>query len=216
MQRSCERLCTAAAAMRAGWRELLLQGAGWASERVRELLSRVGAWAGERAGGAGALLARDRARAQAWWSGVDLPRLRRRALLALAMLGSGLVVAAELSTLREVRVLTVTLERVSGAGAHWFALGALALMALPLAWGGAVARSRPATVGLCGLGALVLAVALAIDLPQALGSGDLGRNYADAGGSPGRGLYLELAGGALLVLTGAGLWRSAGRDAGAP
>ncbi len=49
---------------------------------------------------------------------------------------------------------------------------------------------------------MVLAFALARDVPKTKEDGLVGQNYADGRATAGGGLYTEIAGGALLVLTG--------------
>ena len=61
-------------------------------------------------------------------------------------------------------------------------------------------------------GALVLGIAILSDIPVASDTGAIGRNFEGAKAMAGPGLYLELAGGALALLTGlARLLRRAGR-----
>ena len=57
------------------------------------------------------------------------------------------------------------------------------------------------------LGAVALAVALLGDLPDAQDEGPLTEslNFEDARARPAGGFYLEIAGGALLIVSGAGL-----------
>jgi hypothetical protein len=79
-------------------------------------------------------------------------------------------------------------------------LGAgIAVMAL----GAGLGRARPAAVALIALGALVLGLALLIDLPEANETGVLGDAFADAHGTAGPGLTMEIVAGALAIGAGA-------------
>jgi hypothetical protein len=68
----------------------------------------------------------------------------------------------------------------------------------------ALRGARAPAVALLALGAAALVIALAIDLPDTRGSGQLPEAlaYEDAQARAGTGLGLELAGGALLVGAG--------------
>jgi hypothetical protein len=76
------------------------------------------------------------------------------------------------------------------------------------------ARPAMAAVAVCGAAALV--VALGFDLPHLDDTGQVGRLYDDAAAGAQVGFWLELAGGALLVVAGVGMLvvaRSAGGSA---
>ena len=84
---------------------------------------------------------------------------------------------------------------------------------------GALRGARPAAVALVVLGAVALAVALAIDLPATRQSGALRESlaYSEAHARAARGLVLELAGGVTLLAAGVllcvlGHGRGAGAD----
>lgn len=123
------------------------------------------------------------------------------ALLFAGLAGGLLLVAAELSTIVEVSVAGSVISRVSGAEQHSYALLVLGLLALSLAVAAVARASRAAALGLVGVGAVVLVVAFAGDLPDATRTG-VTRDFARASAAPATGLYLELAGGVLLVSTG--------------
>ena len=132
-----------------------------------------------------------------------------RALLAgLALVGAGLLLVGEFSTLYEVEVgsLNTVLRTVPGHDNHAYALLLVGLAGAVMtlgAWRGA----RPAAAALVALGTVALAVALIVDLPDTSGSGKLPEavTFEDAQASAGTGLYLELIGGALLLLAGGAL-----------
>lgn len=123
------------------------------------------------------------------------------ALLFAGLAGGLLLVAAELSTVVEVSVEGSVIDRVGGADQHSWAVGLLGVIALALAVAAVVVPSRTAALGLAAIGAVVLVVAFAGDLPDATRTG-LTRDFARASAAPGRGLYLELGGAVLLVGTG--------------
>jgi hypothetical protein len=121
----------------------------------------------------------------------------RIALLALPLTGAGLLLAAEFSTLYDVRVVTAVPEggSFSAGGHHGYALAviaaAIALMSLGAVFGG----SRPAAIAVLVLAAGALAIALLVDLPDVHETGLIGRTYDAAVAEPRSGLYLEIAGG---------------------
>jgi hypothetical protein len=130
----------------------------------------------------------------------------RIALLVLPLAGAGLLLAAELSTLYDVRVVTAVPEGGSfSAGAHHgYALGLIAAGIALMALGAVLGGSRPAAVALLALAAAALAIVLAVDLPDVHETGLIGRTYDAARAEPRAGLYLELAGGCA-ALVGAAL-----------
>jgi hypothetical protein len=145
---------------------------------------------------------------------IDFDAFRRATLMACALAGGVLLIAADFSSVREVTVLTVTRKHVHGGPEHYYALAVLGAIALPLAWGAGSGRSRPAMRGLLAIGAVALAVSLAVDLPQLSSTEGLGRIYDDVGGGAGIGFSRELGGALLLALSGALLlWLTPSGDA---
>ena len=71
-----------------------------------------------------------------------------------------------------------------------------------MAWGAGMGGSRPAGVALLAIGALVIVLALTLDLPQTDKTGAIGRNFEGASAKAGAGLYLELIAGALAAGVG--------------
>jgi hypothetical protein len=120
-------------------------------------------------------------------------------LLAPAALGAVLLCVAEATTVVELRVGDVVRVAESGADRHGWALLVLGVAALPLAWGAAVGRARPAAFALLAIGAAALVFFAVGDLPDTRATGELGIHYEDAHAAAGPGLWLELAGGLLLV-----------------
>ncbi len=136
-------------------------------------------------------------------------------ITVLGVVGALLVLVTEFSTIAEVDVLTTgtcreiadpavkEACRTTGLEQHggaFLLLGALALLMTvgrrpPRQPAG---RGRPAST----IGAVVLAFALARDVPKTQKEGLVGQSYNDAKAGAGAGLYTEIAGGALLVLTG--------------
>ncbi|MEJ7825965.1 MAG: hypothetical protein WKF48_11075 [Solirubrobacteraceae bacterium] len=142
-------------------------------------------------------------------------RRPRLALAAVALAGALLLILAELSPLYSVVVGSLQTPRrsVSTGANHGYALTPLAAVAVTMA----VAWLRGAKVagpmlGLLGLTALVNA--LTVDLPDTRSSGRLPESlaYSEARAKAGRGLVLELAGGAVLVLSGLGMLAFARAD----
>ena len=135
-------------------------------------------------------------------------------VLTLAVIGAILIVVAELSTIVRVDVLTAgTCEEIAdpkvrdacdagGLEQHGGAFILLGAVALAMAWGAGRGASRPAAAALVAIGAVVLAFSLIRDVPKTDDTGLVGLQYEEAEAKPGTGLYLELAGGVLLVLAG--------------
>jgi hypothetical protein len=126
----------------------------------------------------------------------------RAALLALPMAGAALLVAAEFSTLYDVRVVTAVPQggSFSAGRHHGYALGLTALVMVAMAFGAVIGGSRPAAVALLVLAAAALAIALVVDLPDVHETGLIGKTYAEARAEPRAGLYLEIAGGCAALL----------------
>ena len=127
------------------------------------------------------------------------------ALLALPMAGAALLIAAELSTLYDVRVVTAVPEggSFSAGGHHGYALGVIAVGIAVMALGAVLGGSRPAAVAVLALSVAALAIALLVDLPDVHETGLIGRTYDAAEAEPRAGLYLEIAGGCAALAGGA-------------
>jgi len=125
----------------------------------------------------------------------------------LVLLGAAVValVAAEFSTLREIKAVTAVPEggTTSGGAHHGYALAVVALAALPMGFGAFRGESRPAALALVVLGVVALAIVLIIDLPSLNETGLIGRTYDLAEAHPSTGFWLELAG--AIALTASGL-----------
>ena len=134
-----------------------------------------------------------------------MPSVLRSVLLAVPLAGAGLLVAAELSTLYDVRVVTAVPEggSYSTGGHHGYALAFIAVAIVVMAFGAAVGGSRPAAVAVVVLALAALAIVLLLDLPAVHETGLIGRTYASARAEPRAGLYLELAGACLALVGGA-------------
>lgn len=135
-----------------------------------------------------------------------MPTPLRMALLVLPLAGAGLLIAAEFSTLYEVRVVTAVPEggTFSAGGHHGYALGVIAVGIVVMTFGAVLGGSRPAAVAVLVLAAAALTIALALDLPDTDETGQLARTYDLADARPRSGLYLEIAGGCA-ALVGAAL-----------
>jgi hypothetical protein len=126
-----------------------------------------------------------------------VPPALRLALLALPLAGAGLLVAAEFSTLYEVRVVTAVPAggSYSAGGHHGYAQGVIAVAIAVMAFGAVAGGSRPAAVAVLVLALGSLAISLLVDLPDVHETGLIGRTYDAAVAEPRAGLYLEIAGG---------------------
>jgi hypothetical protein len=135
------------------------------------------------------------------------------AVLLIALAGAALMIAAEFSTLRSVKVLTASCSDLAdpslrglcvtrGADAHSYALVLLGVASIVMAWGAAAGRSRPAGAALAVLGAAVLVIALVSDVPDLHKTGVLGDRFESAQAEPGPGIWMEIAGGALVFAAG--------------
>jgi hypothetical protein len=90
----------------------------------------------------------------------------------------------------------------TGHESHAWALVILAPFVLVMAWGAVVGRSRAASLALLAIGAAVLVIALAIDLPKLHDKRGLETLYDDVVGHTGSAFKVELVAGVLLVLSG--------------
>ena len=131
-------------------------------------------------------------------------------LLALGLAAVVLLVVADLS---EISYRTIGIGAcddragtgvctTSGHESHAWALVILAPFALVMVWGAVVGRSRAACIALACVGATVLLIALAIDLPKLDDKRDLDALYDDVVGHAGSAFKIELVAGVLLVLVG--------------
>ena len=135
-------------------------------------------------------------------------------ITVLGVAGAVLVLVTEFSTIVSVDVLTSgTCQEIadpaardacqtSGIEQHGGAFILLGLLALLMTAGAGRGASRPAAAALVAIGAVVLAFTFARDLPKTDDTGLVGIQYEEAKAGPGSGLYLEFAGGAMLVLAG--------------
>jgi hypothetical protein len=132
-------------------------------------------------------------------------------LAPVVLLGAAIVllVVAELTTLREIKAVTVVPEGglTKGGDHHGYALGVIAVAAAVMGFGAIRGGSRPAALAIAVLGAVALAIVLLIDLPALDDTGLIGRNYDLAEAHPATGFWLELAGAALLLVSGLMLLR---------
>jgi hypothetical protein len=136
-------------------------------------------------------------------------------VLALGVVGAVLLVVTEFTAVATVDVASGSCEviqdtdpeladrcELSGLERNGGAFLLLAALIPLMAWGAGFGRSRPAALALVAIGALVLAWALLVDLPVTDDTGAIGRNFEGASAAAGRGLTLEIVGGALTVTAG--------------
>ena len=135
-------------------------------------------------------------------------------VLALGIVAAVLMVLTEVTTLFEIEVETASCTDladpdqadrcdVTGGEHHSFALVPIAILIALMAVGGGLGGSRPAGFALLAAGALVLAIALVLDLPDTASTGEIGSNFAAAEAVKGIGFWFELAAGALTLAAGA-------------
>lgn len=144
-------------------------------------------------------------------------RLRASGPLGWAVFGLGVVaaillVAAELSNLRHTTVITASCHDLAGPDAdkcsrtggqqHSYALILLALLLLVMTWGAVVGRARAAALAMIAIGAAVLVIAIANDLPDTRKVGVLSEDFSGAKEHPGKAIPLEIAGGAAAIAGG--------------
>ena len=138
---------------------------------------------------------------------------RSVAILALGILAAVLLFVSEFTTIAGVDVaendcdVIASLDErdrcsLSGFERHGGAFLLVALFMAAMAWGAGAGQSRPAAVALVAIGILVMLIALLLDLPQTTRTGAIGRNFEDAEGVRGPGLYLEMIAGALAGVAG--------------
>ena len=84
---------------------------------------------------------------------------------------------------------------------HGFAVLLRGLGGVPMLIG-ALRGARPAMWALAGIGIVVLAIALTVDLPNATDEGLYGERYDDAKAEPAAGFFVETLGGVLLLAVG--------------
>ncbi len=114
--------------------------------------------------------------------------------------GVALLVAAEFSTLYEIRALDAVLDRARGGEHHGYALLVVAIALVPMAWGAVTRRARPAAVACLVLAAVAAAVVGLVDAPAVGDAGLFERRYELAEAGAGGGFRLGVAGAALAMI----------------
>jgi hypothetical protein len=139
--------------------------------------------------------------------------------LLAALAGVAALVAATLATVIRITVGTTTRlasldTELTGWDRHGPALLVVAGFALVMLVG-VLRGARPAMAAVAVCGVVALAIAVVVDLPRLDDTGQVGALYSDASAGPEAGFWLELCGGALLLVAGGGLLAVA-RRSGAP
>lgn len=134
----------------------------------------------------------------------------RAVLAVLGLAGCVLLVLATTSSILEIQVLTTSeiAAAVDTDQTGWDRHGPALLLLAGLGAAmlvGAVRGARPAAVALLVCGLVALGIAIVDDLPDLDDTGEVGELYEQASAGAKAGYYLETAGGALLLLSGAGL-----------
>jgi hypothetical protein len=147
---------------------------------------------------------------------IALPTGLRVGVFIAGVLGVAALAGTTAATVIQITVGTTTRlanldTELSGWERHGPALLVIGAFALVMLFG-ALRGARPAMVAVfaCGLAALV--VALGLDLPHLDDTGQVGRLYTDASAGPEVGFWLELLGGVLLAVCGAGVFLVASRS----
>jgi hypothetical protein len=124
----------------------------------------------------------------------------RVALLILPLAGAALLVAAEFSTLYEVRVggSVAPGASTSAGDHHGYALLLIALAVGVMTFGAVAGRSRPAAVALALLGIAAIGIALLADRSVTDDTGLYGEAYEAARAVAGPSVALAVAGGAAI------------------
>ena len=117
------------------------------------------------------------------------------------MVAALMLIISTFLTLFKISTGEATLRTYSGLEHHSIAMLLLGIAVIPMALG-TLRMARPAMAALAGIGALVLLVAVTVDLPAALDEGVMAVTYEGASASPGVGFYVETFAGALLLMTG--------------
>jgi hypothetical protein len=144
-----------------------------------------------------------------------LARVARGNLFALliGLAGGALLAASDFLTLIHVQVLTASCSDLAdpaladtcvtkGHEQHNWAFLVLGLVALVMAYGAGVGRSRAAAAALGLIGLAALLIVLIGDLPDVGKTGAVGIRFADAEAKPGPGFWAELAGSLLILVAG--------------
>jgi hypothetical protein len=131
----------------------------------------------------------------------------RPLLLVPIVAGALLLIAAEFTTVREVRAVTAVPPGGTSTGGdlHLYALGVLGLAMLPMGYGAVMRGARPAAVALLVLAVAACVIVLAVDLPNMNDAGILPQTYEGAQAHPDTGFYLESLGAALALIGAVGV-----------
>jgi hypothetical protein len=130
--------------------------------------------------------------------------------LAVAVAAAVALAAGEFLTFRVIRAVTAVPPggTTTGGAHHGYALAVVAVAVLPMAWGATIGGSRPAAAALTVLGAVALAIVLAVDMPTLDDTGLIGQSYDLAAAHPATGFWVQLAAAAALLMCGALLLRA--------
>jgi hypothetical protein len=152
------------------------------------------------------------------------PHGLRTAIGLGCLIGAGVLVASELTTLYSVHVVgrSAAVQTVLGGSNNSYAMVPIAVVAVLLGLAALRGGGRLALAALGVVGLVALLIGLLGDLPDAHHTGAirLGARYLDAAASPSVGMYMETLGAVILIATaGLGLLLAepaAGAGAGEP
>jgi hypothetical protein len=128
-------------------------------------------------------------------------------LFVAALLGGILLIVAEFSVINRIAIGDdVTKATFRGFDRHHFALLIIGAVAIPMAWGGFIGRSRPAFAVLALLGLAALLIVLVGDTPDLNDKRGYDVFYDSVRTHVGVGYYLETLGSILILAAGACSW----------
>lgn len=141
-----------------------------------------------------------------FWADSGVFPALRWGLLAVAAIGSLLLIVSDFETLYSIKVLTVTKTSVVGHDQHSYGMFLIGLAALGMTAVAAVApRPLPAIAAIATLGLVALLITLIGDLPDVNSTGLVGQLYADASAGAKIGFFTETLGAVALLFSGVSL-----------
>jgi hypothetical protein len=133
------------------------------------------------------------------------PAIRRHGPLALALVACLLLAVSQFLDLYSIRINTVVKDLGTVGGHHAYSVLLIAVAAAVMSVGALVGGSRPAAVALLVLAVAALSIALLRDLPVVDDEGLYGQRYEGAKAQAEIGIWLELIGAFLLLVTAVGI-----------
>lgn len=123
-------------------------------------------------------------------------------VVALVLTGAVLLIVAEFTTLFQVQAISVVVKTAKTGPHHSYAQLLIAAGAVGMALLYARTGHHGPLLALAALGAIALLIGIVGDLPDTHAAGHLAQTFEFAKATPRAGLWLELAGGACLLVAG--------------